>query len=376
MTYSIDSSYLEYYKCAIADHDHCSFFKDRSVAASFAAGTTMTSGLRTAGRVVHLIFEIAKITFYSLVSLFAKDEDNLARLKEHVKILLIDLSVLVLHPLQMAIHALAIGVAIISPKTAYQMMLAATTPVEWVTSREQSIWQNYHSPIFYQKMTQKIEFNLCSAIDSINPPWAVKCVAKAIFTEFTSVIHSGLVMPFSFTGRFRLFEANPTTLTESQQHMTPILLLHGNRSYESLWAGVLHSMKLAGNRRPVFTMSLPPDCNDLSIILEKIDQIKNLYRRGSNSFEVDLIGHSMGSNLIQGLADYPYKNFRIGKAITIGTPFYFDPKTECKDLLEIIGKRDYLISAKSKWGKSVEVDATHAALIYHPRTLSEINRFL
>lgn len=75
--------------------------------------------------------------------------------------------------------------------------------------------------------------------------------------------------------------------------------------------------------------NLLPNTTQPSFIASKIQEIKNQYEKAKANedlFKIDMIGHSMGSNLIQNVLTQN-KTFQIRRAITVGTPFFSQAKS-------------------------------------------------
>lgn len=122
MNYSIDLAYLDYFKNAAAGLDDSTLIENRLKVTGLAVGTALFGGLRIAGRVIKLVIKITKVIFYSLASLFTLGSyGNLNRLKNHCKLLTFNIAALIVQPLQVVIHSLAISLGIISPTAAYRI---------------------------------------------------------------------------------------------------------------------------------------------------------------------------------------------------------------------------------------------------------------
>jgi pimeloyl-ACP methyl ester carboxylesterase len=174
-------------------------------------------------------------------------------------------------------------------------------------------------------------------------PWLINIGIKSLVNEFSLIIDFALVSPLAYMERFHLFGANPTKLTNEQIKQSPILLLHGNGAHQGTFLPLLQALEESGNKRPVYTLNLPPNCNDTSLIFSKIEEIKKSYNmeNGGALFNIDMVGHSMGSGLIQQMSHLKFIPFSVGRVITLGAP-YKGSKWIFKNVFDIIGKKDVL----------------------------------
>lgn len=415
MAYSVDLAYVDYFKCAAEGKYDRTPIKDRLTVSAVSSATTLSGIVRLPGRLVSQIYELAKVIFYSLASVFTLGFfGNGKRLGDHCKLFFLNLGGIATQSIQLTVHSLAILMGIVSPKAAYRMMQVGSTPHAWITSQEQKVWQNYKTPEVYDKVVTALTVKVSKIFEKFS--FAIELSMKTIMTEFSSALDAALVAPLGYMSRFHIFGANPKLLTDEQRKMVPILLLNGNYSHQGTWLPLLHALKKSGNKRPVYTFNLPPNCCKLKDTLPKIEEIKKLHGN-SDEFEIDVIGHSMGSSAIQELAlqialnnwesENGYEKLNITKlrsmknllrkVITIGhtwedkvqlAKWYVD-KTDnkissierrraCKDIYDITGKRDILNSDKSELDvdRKKEIDTGHLGLLSHPVTLQTIQDFL
>lgn len=394
MTYSVDVAYMEYFKCAADGKYDSGFFMDRLMVTAISTGSTFFGLLRIVGRVINLINEIVKVVFYTFASLFTLGKHgNKERLKDHCKLLLLNTAGFAAQSIQISIYALVIIVGITNPKEANRIMQIATKPIARITSYENEIYHQYKTP----KILEKIEHKIAHIFDDYKEHIKLKATAAYLVYELDFIIDAALLFPLGFMHRFHLHSANPVTLTEEQKKLTPILLLHGNGAHQATWLALLHAMEKLENKRPVYTLNLPRDCTDTTSIRDKITSMKEQYQ-GDDAFEVDLIGHSMGSNLIQNLSRnwlQPHElqpnengtwmhtlplNFKINRAITAGTPFYYGNEEKCRKIVNITGTKDLIAeifgSIAAKYERGIEINTGHSGLIAHPDGLRAILRSL
>lgn len=386
MAYSVDCAYVDYFKCAAEGKYDSGILKDRLKVTAMASGTALAGGFRTVGRVINLVTEVAKVLFYALASAFTLGKfGNANRLKDHCKLLVLNTAALVAQPLQVAMHTLAIAVGIANPKAANRLMQGASTPLAWITSQENKIKQQYNTPDIYTKFSNSIQGKMLNMFK--NCSWAVEMAMTAIVTEFPEALESGLVAPLGFMNPFHLYGSNPQNLTDEQKSLTPILLLNGNFSHQATFLPLLRALQESGNKRPVYTINLPPNSSfDTDLITEKVASILKQYEADEDSpFEIDMIGHSMGSGLIQNFCqekseDSHYaSNVHVGRVITIGSPNSY-PATQkvAKVVNDVIGKKDLLVPFKGSLEdeNKQEIDTGHLGLLFHPESLQAIQDFL
>lgn len=380
MAYSVDLAYLDYFKNAAEGMYDTSPIEDRLKVTGMAAGTALIGVFRTAGRVINLVIELAKIIFYSLAALFTLGNyGNAKRLTDHCKLFTLNAAALIAQPLQVIIHSLATIIGIISPMAAYRTMQVGFTPLAWINSQENAIWQQYHVPEAYTKVSEALKskttniFNKCA--------WPVELAMKTILNEFSCAFDSALVAPIGYMDQFHSFGANPKTLTDQQKQVIPILLLNGNYSHQATFLPLLHALKLSGNKRPIYTINLPPNTIQPSFISSKIEAIKNQYGKTNEAlFEIDMIGHSMGSCLIQNICYAPNKlEVQIRLAITVGTPFLTQAiANKAKAAIDIVGTKDCLSTEKSILPKEhrIKIKTGHLGLLYHHESLNAVTQLL
>lgn len=384
MAYSVDGAYVDYFKCAADRKYDSGILKDRLKVTAMASGTAVAGGFRTVGRVINLVTEVAKVLFYALASAFTLGKfGNANRLKDHCKLLGLNTAALVAQPLQIAMHTLAIAVGIANPKAANRMMQGGSTPLAWITSQENKIWQQYNTPASYTKFSNSIQGKMLNMFK--NCSWAVEMAMTAIVTEFPEALNTALVAPLGFMNPFHLYGSNPQNLTEEQKSLTPILLLNGNYSHQATFLPLLRALQESGNKRPVYTINLPPNSSgDTDLIIEKVASILKQYDN-EDSLEIDMVGHSMGSGLIQEFCweknkDSNYaSNTLVGRVITIGSPnSYNSTQKVAKVINDVIGKKDLLAPFKGSLEdeNKQEIDTGHLGLLFHPESLQAIQDFL
>lgn len=378
MAYSSDLAYTDYFKGAADGKYDTHPIKDRFKAAGIASLAFLAGGLRISGRLLQLIRQVFKMTCYLFASY--SNQDNRQRLKLHCKLFMLGFGALTIQTFQIAIHIVAIGVGLIFPKGGFRLLQIAHSPLSWITSQEKKIWQHYIVPRAFKKASDALKtkvgslFNQCSQV--------IELSMKTIVNEFSASLDSGIAAPLGLMKRFHSFGANPKHLTTEQKKMTPILLLNGNYSHQATFLPFLHALKRAGNMRPVYTINLPSNTVDASFIASKIDAIKGQYGMGEDDcLEIDMVGHSMGSDLIQDLCEFPekLKNVQIGRAITIGTPFFnLDAASQPKQAFDVIAKHDCFVFHPSLLPKENQkvVDTGHLGLLFHHESLDTIINFL
>lgn len=369
--YSIDLAYCEHFRChaagLYADHPLIARLK----VTSMAIGTAAFAAVRTIGRVGNLVIKIAKIVFYCLACLFS---ENSNRLKDHAKLLFLNASALAYLPLQAAIHTTAIVMGLISPKTAYRMLEKATYPIATITSRENQIWRDYKTPGIYHRIVNQIRFSQI--------PYYFQAIPA---------------IPLGRGKQFHLFGANPTVLSDNQKKQRPILLFHGNGHFtnQSTWLPFLHFHQEQKNRKAVFTLNMPawPIENtkderekehqiDLTYILPKIEEIRSLFKLKANEpLEIDLMGHSRGSQIIQRLAIDTFSQFQIYNLVTVGTPFWRSQLVNVKgDVYDITGDSDYIYPLKSRLlnqkNQTAILNAGHSDIMLREDSLKSMQVFL
>lgn len=376
--YTTDAAYVHFYKCAARGDYDSNFFTDRVRVVTVATGTAAAGFVRTLGRVVNALCELAKIVFYSLASIVTlADREQTKRLQDHCNLFLLNGTTLALQPLQFAIHSVAIAVGIIHPKTGYRLMQAASKPLAFIAAKEKQIWQQYKIPTVYINLVHTLQNNISRLFKDAH--WAVKMAMLTLVHEFPHALDSGLVAPLAFIEPFRLFNANPTSITEEQKQLIPILLLNGNYSHQATFLPLLYALKQSKNRRPVYTINVPPNslCKT-DYIKEKIEWIKKQYNKTEDTdFAIDMLGHSMGSGIIQVLSGEA-KAFKINRAVTVGTPLSFAQKEAFTQVFDITGKNDLLAWTKSYLDEEhrKELDTGHLGLLFHQESLQAMKDFL
>lgn len=377
MNYSTDIAYLDYFRNAAEGMHDSNPIEDRLKSLGFAAGTTILGALRTAGRVVKIVVEIAKVVFYFLASLFTLGNyGNADRLKDHCKLLILNLGALVAQPLQVMIHLIAMAIGIVGPKSAYRAMQIGTAPLAWITSYENEIEQQYKTPKIYAQVTEALTSKITSLFNRCS--FAVQVTMKTVVSEFSCARDAALVAPIGYMDEFHSFGANPKTLTEEQKKLTPILLLNGNYSHQGTFLPLLYALKLSNSKRPVYTINLPPHMTDPAFIAAKIEAIKRQY--GKVDLEMDVVAHSMGSNLLQNICSSNEEQaFQIRRAITIGTPFHSQEiAAKVKAAYDILGAKDCLTEAQSilPQGFQTTLQTGHIGLLFNSESLNAMIKWL
>lgn len=377
--YTTDAAYRNFYKCAAKGDYDSHFCGDRARVTTVAGATAVVGAVRSLGRVVNTINELVKIVFYSLASICSlASHEHTKRLKDHCKLFALNAAALLAQPLQFAIHTIAIVIGIIHPKTAYHLMHAASWPITMITTHEQQIWQQYNTPKLYTELLHGLKNTITHMLSDMS--WDVQMAMKTVVHEFPEALNSGLTAPLGFIEPFRLFNANPTVLTEEQKQLTPILLLNGNYSHQATFLPLLHALEQSQNKRPVYTIHVPPNslC-DTDDIKDKVELIKKQYNKTEDeSFAIDMLGHSMGSGIIQILASQQTA-FKINKIVTVGTPiFSYAYRDAFNEAFDITGKSDLLVDRTSLLDKehAKEIDTGHLGLLYHPDSLQAMQDFL
>lgn len=378
MAYSTDLAYLDFFKNAAEGLHDTTFIQNRLKAPGLATGITLIGVLRTAIGVVKLVTEIAKIIFYSLASLFTfGNYGNPKRLKAHCKLLIFNAAALIAHPFQISIHFLAIIIGIVSPKAAYRTMQIGIAPIAWISSHENEIWQQYKNSKIYKKVTEYIASRITNIFNQC--PFAVELAMKTILNEFSCSLDSALVAPLGYMHQFHSFGANPKILTDEQKRLTPIFLLNGNYSHQGTFLPLLYALKSSNNQRPVYTINLPPNITHPSFITSKIQEIKNQYEKANEDlFEIDMIGHSMGSILIQNVLKQ-VQTFQIRIGIAVGTPFFSQSiANKAMRAFDIIGTKDCLIKQKSVLPQEhqIKIKTGHLNLLFHIKSLNAMTQLL
>jgi hypothetical protein len=351
---------------------------------AFATGTSAVGIPRILGRVVSLVTEVAKTTFYSIVSLFTLGTmGNKERLWDHCKLFSLNAAGLVAQPIQCIISTLAIGIGIISPKAGYKMLQGGSTPLGWITSHEKKILEEYKTPLICQRIGDKVK-SFASGLFK-NSSHAIGTTFLTLINEFPEALSAGLVAPISLSKQFHLFSANPKTLNEEQRNLRPILLLNGNYSHQGTFLPLLHALEKSGNKRPVFTVNLPPNCDEEKYTAPTLESIKKKYQlEESEQLEIDIVGHSMGSFAIYNLL-WSDSNYKVGRAITLGTPWFHDngepyslPENVMTKIFDITGAKDCLTSTKSMRNEEQKKDVNtgHLGLLFHPKSIRAIRSFL
>jgi hypothetical protein len=181
--------------------------------------------------------------------------------------------------------------------------------------------------------------------------------------------------------QFHSFGANPETLSEEQKKLTPILLLNGNYSHQGTFLPLLHALQQANNKRPVYTINLPPNTRDPAFIESKIKAIKGQYGLAeAQALEIDMVGHSMGSSLIQGICSQVILvDVRLRRVITVGRPFFsYGIAMAAKYAFDIVGKKDCLALDKSVLPKKnhKNINTGHLGLLFHQDSLNAMVKCL
>lgn len=383
MAFSVDVAYVDFFKGAAQGKYNSGFIPDRLKATGFAAFTATIGTFRSAGRVIDLVIEVAKVCFYLIATIFTCGMlGNAKRLLQHSLLLALDTAALVAQPLQVIIHTLAIAVGIVSPKIAYHMMAIASTPLAWITSHEEAIWQQYREPQIYSKITNAFKSKMANLFQECSQP--IRAITGTIITEFSSALNSALLAPLGFMNRFHSFGANPDVLIEEQKNMIPILLLHGDCSHQGTFLPFLHALNLSNKQRPVYTLNLPPYTDDSNTIMLKINAIKQQYGKENEAdFEIDIIGHSNGSYLIykylktclnyNAIVDKqapPKHNIKIRHAVTLGMPMIAH-EDKVKKAFDILGIEDRVVQTQSSLPEThyKKIKTGHLGLLYHPESV-------
>ena len=376
--YSFDLAYLEYFRCAAEGHYSRHFVKDRLTLLGIACFTLVTGFFRLLLSLIHFNLEIVKVFFYViLTTLTLGSFENYKRLVAHIKLLFLSALRLATHSAQFVIHALSIIIGFLSPFLAYRMMQVIANSLAWISSKERQIWQIYPTTSLDAKIAELLKSKLTKNFDYSSRP--IEVAMKTLINEFSHAMDSGIVAPLGLMDNFHLFGANPLKLTEEQKRLEPILLLNGNYSHQACFLPLLYKLSKSGNKRPIFTLNLPPNCRDIHLILNKVELIKKQYDKVDDLFfNIDLIGHSNGADLVQILLQ-TRKVFFINRIITLGTPCYIEDQFNNKKIFDITAKNDPLILEKSCLVHSsnrVEVDTGHLGLLFHAKSLNAVQHFL
>ncbi len=368
MAYSVDSAYLEYYKCALkgkykkAD----SFFKERVTAFSISIITCLIAVLFLFSRLITLPFKILAVLF-SLLSPTS--------FINQTKLLTLSLIILIYQPVQLIVHLLSGAVGLLHPLIAYQLMQEASIPLVFLLTYEKKLKENRKTALSYIRITRFFKEKLTRNFDKT--PWPIQIAIKTMINEFSESMNAGIVAPLGWMEKFHLFNANPAVLKEEQKELVPILLLNGNYSHQATFLPLLYALENSGNKRPVYTVNLPPNCRDNRLIIEKVEEIKKQFGKENDvTFKIDAIGHSMGSHCIQEvlMADI---SFEINRLITVGTPF--KNKTSVNKVFDITAKNDVIILERSRLASikdRVEIDTGHLGLLFHRESLNAMLTFL
>jgi len=368
MTYSVDSAYLEYYKCALkgkykkAD----SFLKERGTASTIGIIVCLIAVIFLFSRLISLPFKILAV----VVSLL-----SLKCFTNQIKLLALSFIILIYQPFQLIVHLLSAAVGLINPFIAYQLMQEAYIPLVFLLTYEKKLKENRKAALSYIKITRFFKEKLTRNFDK--SPWAIQVAMKTMINEFSESMNAGIVAPLGWMEKFHLFNANPIVLKEDQKELVPILLLNGNYSHQATFLPLLYALENSGNKRAVYTVNLPPNCRDNRLIIEKIEEIKKQFgKEKDDAFKIDAIGHSMGSHCIQEvlMADI---SFEINRLITVGTPF--KNKTLVNKVFDITAKNDVIILERSNLTSikdRVEIDTGHLGLLFHRESLNAMLTFL
>jgi|GEM_PF-2113170 len=376
--YSFDHAYLEYFKCAADGKYDRHFVSDRLTVLAVAFCTAGASFIRLFGRSIYLLIEVAKILFYFLLTVmtFGK-HGNSDRLISHIKLLTINVLCIISHSSQFTIHIASIPVGIISPSTAFRMMQLASSSLAKIRSEEELIWLQYKQALLHSKISEFIKKSLTKNFE--NSAWVVKLIMRTLVNEFSHAMDSGLVAPLGYMEKFHLFDANPNQITDEQKKLTPIILLNGNYSHQATFLPLLYKLFKSGNKRPIYTVNLPPNCRNIHLILEKVELIKKQYGKVDDLFfKIDMVGHSMGAFLIQELLKSQF-SFFVNRVITLGTPCAIKKLFNHKKIFDITARNDLLILEKSCLSSSenkIEVDTGHLGLLFHKHSLGAVEHFL
>jgi hypothetical protein len=306
---------------------------------------------------------------------------------------------LIAQPLQLAIHAVAIIISIITPTVAYRMMQAATIPLALITSHENKIWQEYKNPELYIKIANSLKTKLTNIFNKQSYAWMI--ARNTLLDEFSESLELALVAPLGLMRNFHLYGTNPTTLTDKQKALPPILLLHGNYSYPATFLPLLHALEKAGNERAVYTANLPANsCNEMSFLglipdengnvgplnayglppdylpeslLKKVVDIKKIHAQ-----PLDMVGHSMGAGGMQQLFDINFCGVdAVGaRGITMGGPFDVTVRDKKIKAFDITGSRDSGSRSRLDAAHSRIIDTGHCGLLFHPDSLQAVQDFL
>lgn len=377
--YTTDAAYLHYYKSAASGNYDSGFLKDRIRTVGVASATAAVGAVRCLGRIISVITELAKVAIYALASLITlgRTGENTKRLQDHCRLFVLNSAALLAQPLQLAAHTIAIAVGVIHPKTAYHLMQASSTPLTLITSQEKQIWHNYKTPEIYEKLSNILKTKIMSLFS--NAHWAVEMAITTLVYEFPHALASGVAAPLGFMEPFRIFNANPVSLTDEQKKLIPILLLNGNYSHQATFLPLLHAFDQSGNKRPIYTINIPPNsvC-DTDRVKEKVKSIKELYNKTDDTaFRIDMLGHSMGSGIIQVLSGQK-TDFKINRIVTVGAPLSFASKEAFTQAFDVTGKKDLLVWTTSRLDEkhSKEIDTGHLGLLFHPESLQTMQDFL
>lgn len=122
---------------------------------------------------------------------------------------------------------------------------------------------------------------------------------------------------------FHEYDANPSTLTEAQSKMPPVLLLHGDAHDPTAFEPLLADLRRRGYKGPVFTAYSPPDIDGIPMLFltepkrqkpiqEKIREIDALYLQhgvvphaGEAHIRCIIVGHSSGADSAVLMEDEP-----------------------------------------------------------------------
>lgn len=374
LNYSVDVAYVNYFQNASQGRYANGPLYDRLTMMGLATGSLVGGSCRLVARIVTLVIEIVKVSFYAVASLITLGGyGNIGRLSAHCKLVVIDASFLIAQPLQLAAHALAVAIGIVRPKAGYKMMQLATAPLASIASKKAAIWQSYKQRICF-RLSSTFTTALSSLIDR-SSNHALRCIAKTIITEFSYALSAALVTPLGLMSRFHCFDANPKNLTDKQKTLIPILLLNGNYSHQATFLPLLHALKASNNTRPVYTINLPPNTIHPNYISGKIADIRAQYgQQDSEDFAIDMVGHSMGANLINNLLNDGRSDVKIKRAISVGTPF----RAVKNRLFDIIAKFDVLQTEKSNLlvSNQCEIATGHLGLLHHHKSIAAIKKFL
>jgi hypothetical protein len=369
--YSIDLAYLEYFKCVVKGKYSTNFVSERVTAFLLAMCLSFFGLIRIISRIANVMTEVVKVVFYLIGIMF--ESSNTPRFFSHVKLMILGIIALVGHSSQVFIHLLSIIIAVVYPSLSYRMMRETFNFLVVLSTLEDKISQDYKTPVVYIKLLSIVKLKLTSIFD--NCSWPVKISMNTLINEFSHAFDAGLVAPLGFMERFKLFGANPEVISDSEQHLDPILLLNGNYSHQATFLPLLYKLKKSGNNRPIYTVNLPPNCDDINLIIKKVNEIKEQYSRPIN---IDVVGHSMGAFLIQKLIQAK-STFFVNRVITLGTPCFIEHLFSDEKVFDITAKDDLIISCKSQLKHPeniVEVTTGHLGLLFHKKSLQAIQQFL